>query len=860
VTVQGGTIRIEVGFKFNANLQEVAGENPPFTLDDPVLGQLDVSELPGGDVWIDISQYFIDGLDIRRGRNRAVDLFTAGTASFRLDNRDRTFDPTNAGSPFFGQLTPMRPVRITSVVGGRQVRLFVGFVTDWTSRYARPTDAWVDVDCVDAFILFAADTLSPSPPVGDGEKAGARIGRILDQLSFGPQRILSEGLFPLAETTFDINALALMQEAAASDFGLLFVARDGTVVYRTPYDIIFGPGPVAQFVQSNVPEEGIRYHGIDLSTSAELLYNIAQVLWDGGTEVVQDAVSVNEFLPRTFLLRTALKDQSNATFIGGLVVSQYAEPKPRLRQITVKMHDRRLSVADRLQVAALDIGDVITVVRKPPSTDYSDVVTQNVPVEGVEWRFTRDGWVGTFYLGDSVVSAEVNHGDDPTVARPTDADTVVWTGSVMPDNGQFGDAWLLNRSHLPEQQLWLFNGEVWVRVSDGELGYPGADMLLEFTTTSASQTVLVPVGGTVDVVIDWGDGSSPETVTTAEPTHVYADVGTYRVTVSGSATAFGTFSTDWRDTVTAVLAIGRLGITDMANAFLFGTQGTEFYGDAWDTSNVTSMFSMFALASSFNQPIGAWDISSVTTTVAMFQQASAFNQPIGNWDTSNVTNMQGMFLFASSFNQPIGNWDTSSVTNMVSMFSSASAFNQPINSWDTSSVADMQQMFLNALVFNQELSAWDTSNVTNMRFMFNGALAFDQPIDSWDTASVTNMSEMFNGASSFNQPIGSWNVSNVTNMFAMFALTSEFQQPLNTWTFTGTINLNFFMSEKTGTNSYNTTDYNNLLVRWEQLRSATTLSSNRSTNMGGAKHSGAGTTARNALVAAGWSIVDGGAA
>jgi hypothetical protein len=400
VTVQGGTIRIEVGFKFNANLQEVAGENPPFTLDDPVLGELDVAELPGGDVWIDISQYFIDGLEISRGRNRSVDLFTAGRAMFRLDNRDRTFDPTNVGSPFFGQLTPMRPVRISSVVGGTEVRLFVGFVTDWTLRYARPTDAWVDVDCVDAFILFAADELPAVTPVGDGEKAGARIGRILDQINFGPQRDLSEGIFSLAETTFDSNALALMQEAAASDFGLLFVARDGTVVYRTSFDIRPSAAPVATFVQANVQESGIRYHDIELNTSAELLYNIVQVAWDGGTEVAQNTVSVDEFLPRNLQLRTALKDQFSAEFIGGLVLSQYAEPKSRLRQITVKMHDRRLSVAERLQVAALDIGDAIRVVRKAPSIDYSDVVTLDVPVEGVEWRFTREGWVGTFSLGD----------------------------------------------------------------------------------------------------------------------------------------------------------------------------------------------------------------------------------------------------------------------------------------------------------------------------------------------------------------------------------------------------------------------------------------------------------------------------
>jgi hypothetical protein len=61
--LQGGRwIIIEVGFQVRtANLQQVSGQNPPFTLDDPVLGELDVAELPGGDVWVDISDSFIDG-------------------------------------------------------------------------------------------------------------------------------------------------------------------------------------------------------------------------------------------------------------------------------------------------------------------------------------------------------------------------------------------------------------------------------------------------------------------------------------------------------------------------------------------------------------------------------------------------------------------------------------------------------------------------------------------------------------------------------------------------------------------------------------------------------------------------------
>ena len=121
---------------------------------------------------------------------------------------------------------------------------------------------------------------------------------------------------------------------------------------------------------------------------------------------------------------------------------------------------------------------------------------------------------------------------------------------------------------------------------------------------------------------------------------------------------------------------------------------------------------------------------------------------------------------------------------------------------------------------------------------------------------------MFRGASSFNQNISSWNTSNVTTMNAMFNSAINFQSALNTWQFSGVINLFNFMINKTGGNSYNTTNYDNLLIQWDALVTATTLDAARTTNMGGAKYNdspSAGGVARAALIAAGWTIVDGGA-
>jgi hypothetical protein len=397
--LQGGRIIIEVGFKFTANLQQVTGENPPFTLDDPVLGQLDVAELPGGDVWIDISDSFIDGLEISRGRNRSVDLFRAGTASFRLDNRSRLFDPFNSLSPFFGNLTPMRPVRISVEVGTGVERLFVGFVTDWLLRYGKAGDAWVECECVDAFVGFASDNLETVVPVGAGDTADVRIGRVLDEVGFGPQRDLSAGTFVLADTEFGRNALVEMQEASESDSGLLFMSRSGVVTYRTPTDVFGGP-MLATFGQSNTSDGDIGYADVQVSSASELLYNIVRVNWDGGTVERQDAGSVDAYLPRTLTVNTGLANEDDAELLAEFLLIKYAHPEVRFDEMLVRLHDRRLSDADRMTVARLEVGGKVQVFRRPPGAGVPDEYAFVQLVEGLRWVYDGQRWTVTVALGD----------------------------------------------------------------------------------------------------------------------------------------------------------------------------------------------------------------------------------------------------------------------------------------------------------------------------------------------------------------------------------------------------------------------------------------------------------------------------
>lgn len=105
--------------------------------------------------WTDITDY-VRGLNIQRGRNSEFTTYSAGTASIRLDNRDRRFDPEHTSGPYYGDLVPMVPVRITTTYSSSTYALFYGYAQGWPTAYnTANTDAVAIVNCVDATRLLA---------------------------------------------------------------------------------------------------------------------------------------------------------------------------------------------------------------------------------------------------------------------------------------------------------------------------------------------------------------------------------------------------------------------------------------------------------------------------------------------------------------------------------------------------------------------------------------------------------------------------------------------------------------------------------------------------------------------------------
>ena len=320
--------------------------------------------------------------------------------------------------------------------------------------------------------------------------------------------------------------------------------------------------------------------------------------------------------------------------------------------------------------------------------------------------------------------------------------------------------------------------------------------------------------------------------------------------------------------------IGNWDVSNVTNmGYMFSQYGTCAFNNGgspsisgWNTSNVTDMTWLFRGCSAFNQPIGSWNVSKITNMTQMFRSASSFNQDLGDWDVSGVTDMSNMFAFATSFNNGgstgINNWDTSACTTMQQMFVGASGFNQPIGNWDTSSVTNMSYMLgreNGGMTFNQDIGAWDVGNVESFQYMFGiyKTNAFNNggspSISGWDTSSATTMNFMFSACKSFNQPIGYWDISNVTNINQMLRDCDSFDQDLSNWVVTGVTNASNFML---GANGLSTTNYDRTLSGW----SSQVVQSGVSIHFGGSQYSTAtGLAYRNALVASGWTITDGGA-
>jgi hypothetical protein len=402
------------------------------------LSLLDTGTLGDGAFFYEITEW-VRNFSTVQGRRRELERFSTGTAQITLDNRDRRFDPTNTSSPYYNAtvgvtgIVPAIPVVIRATWSGIEYPVFRGFIDSWKFDYSTAGigDATATITCSDAFKAFSniigglpsgttisssgtgvldvavstpsdgssspssidvVDTTTtgnvnvtlsvPTTPIigSSGDLAGTRINVILDAISW-PQNLRS---IDAGQTRLDVQnatqtVLQLLNEAAETDVGAIYVERDGTVVFDDRISIVSEDRCITSQATFDTTTKLNQFSDVDIAYDDDLIYNIVRVnrkvtsvssgdSLTGTTVTVANAESQSLYGARTLDLELPIPStydsdtsygQSTAISMALFLSSQYANPELRPDSVTFK--PRRDPVALWPQVLGRRLRDRITV-------------------------------------------------------------------------------------------------------------------------------------------------------------------------------------------------------------------------------------------------------------------------------------------------------------------------------------------------------------------------------------------------------------------------------------------------------------------------------------------------------------------
>jgi hypothetical protein len=374
-------VSVEFGFDL--------GQRDPFAfvLDSATRGVLDGEEYTlGGERYFDITDRLVT-TQVRRGKSQALDRIDAGVVSITVDNSDRTFDPLYQDGPYFGQLIPRRAVRVSS----NGLPVFVGFIDDFDIQYEPGVQSVVRIDASDALSVLTNSGLEEFTP--DSELSGARINTVLDRPEVdwpAELRDIDAGnsLMLDADVAEGTGTLQYLQLVANSEFGTLFLSKDGKITFRERNSVPNTPDIVFSDEITAGVYTGIQFADVNIVYGSENLYNrISLSNADIFPEeaFADDATSQAVYGPRTLSQSGLLiQEPEQLQFLADFFLARYKEPQYRFETVTVVLDT--LTTVNQDKVLDLEIGDIV-LVRFEPS-DIPPAIEQYCRIIGINHDWT----------------------------------------------------------------------------------------------------------------------------------------------------------------------------------------------------------------------------------------------------------------------------------------------------------------------------------------------------------------------------------------------------------------------------------------------------------------------------------------
>jgi hypothetical protein len=389
------TIDVSLNFSSGATFSN------PFTLDDPINGVLGTGVLSDSTtpaLVVNLTSQ-TRRISIRRGRNINRDIYEAGTCVVRIYDPNGDFNPQSVTSPYYGQLTPLRKLRISATVSGTSYYLFSGYTTDYAYSYDQAENvSYVDISASDAFRLFNLASVIAVTGASAGQDTGTRINKILDTVSFpnGMRSVETGNSLTVNDPATLRTSLGALQNCEFSEQGAFYITPEGNAIFKNRDTVISSAGKTPiQFNQTG----GIPYKDLKFAFDDKLIINTATMTKVGGTsQTALDADSIATYFPHSISVPELVIDtDANAMNIAKIYVATRATTTIRIDQMTLDLFDPNVPTAT---ILGMDYFNNVLITNIQPD---SSTITKNLQVQGVTHDITPNSWITTLTTLEPIV-------------------------------------------------------------------------------------------------------------------------------------------------------------------------------------------------------------------------------------------------------------------------------------------------------------------------------------------------------------------------------------------------------------------------------------------------------------------------
>jgi hypothetical protein len=308
----------------------------------------------------------------------------------------------------------MVPVRIRGVFAPVTYPVYSGFADGWLPGTVTYEGGYAEITlpATDAFKVLAGIFLPSVTIEGVGAATGARMADILSRVGWytsGERRVISAGNSTLQGTVLGDYALNLMQVAADSEIGQLYVNGSGAIVFRARRDLLTDarsntPQAVFGDLPGTVETAGteLAYAAVGRASDDTTIGNDIQATRVGGTlQEVQNAASIAKYLfPRTYARSDLiLQNDSDALNWAQWVLYVAGTGEDRFETLAVDPAADPYNLWP--QVLGREIGDRIQIWQRPASV--ATPVSKDCFITGIThtWDSVASSWLTTWTLQDA---------------------------------------------------------------------------------------------------------------------------------------------------------------------------------------------------------------------------------------------------------------------------------------------------------------------------------------------------------------------------------------------------------------------------------------------------------------------------